>query len=168
MSADDAKAPRKGGGGGFHRKSAARLAAVQALYQIELNDADVEGVILEFMAHRLPNAPVDVVLFSDVVRGAVRRREEIDAKLRPALAAGWSLDRLEAVTRAILRCGVYELLMRPDVPARPAINEYVNVAHAFFAGDEPGFVNGVLNRLARELRPQEFEGRDDGRGAEGR
>ena len=166
MSADDDK-PRKGKGGGFHRKSAARLAAVQALYQIELNDADVEGVILEFLTHRL-KAPVDTVLFSDVVRGAVRRREEIDARLRPALAAGWPLDRLEAVMRAILRCGVYELLMRPDVPARPAISEYVNVAHAFFSGDEPGFVNGVLNRLARDLRPNEFEGRDDGRGAQGR
>jgi N utilization substance protein B len=167
MTVDDDK-PRKGKGGGFHRKSAARLAAVQALYQIELNDADVEGVILEFMAHRLPKAPVDTLLFSDVVRGAVRRREEIDARLRPALAVGWPLDRLEAVLRAILRCGVYELLMRPDVPARPAISEYVNVAHAFFAGDEPGFVNGVLNRIARDLRPHEFEGRDDGRGAQSR
>lgn len=167
MSADDGK-PQKGKGGGVHRKSAARLAAVQALYQIELNDADVEGVILEFMTHRLSKGPVDTVLFSDVVRGAVRRREEIDALLRPVLAAGWPLDRLESVMRAILRCGVYELLMRPDVPARPAISEYVNVAHAFFAGDEPGFVNGVLNRLARDLRPHEFEGRHDGRGAEGR
>ena len=167
MSDDDDKAPRKAKGGG-HRKSAARLAAVQALYQIELNDADVEGVILEFMAHRMPKGPVDSALFSDVVRGAVRRRDEIDAQLRSVLAAGWPLERLEAVMRAILRCAVYELLMRPDVPVRPAINEYVNVAHAFFAKDEPGFVNGVLNSLARRLRPREFEPRTDGRGAEGR
>lgn len=166
MTQEDDK-PRKERGG-VHRKSAARLAAVQALYQIELNDAEVEGVILEFLTHRLSKGPIDTVLFSDVVRGTVRRRDEIDGLLRAALAAGWPLDRLESVVRATLRCGVYELLMRPDVPARPAINEYVNVAHAFFAGDEPGFVNGVLNRIARDLRPQEFEGRDHGRGAEGR
>lgn len=166
MSADDGKRAR--GRGGLHRKSAARLAAVQALYQIELNDAEVEGVILEFLAHRLQKGEVDRLLFSDVVRGAVRRREEIDRLLRASLAAGWPLERLEAVMRAILRCGAYELIMRPDVPARAAINEYVNVAHAFFAGDEPGFVNGVLNRIARERRPAEFGGRDDGRDAQGR
>jgi len=151
----------------FHRKSAARLLAVQALYQIDLNDAEVEGVILEFLTHRLPKVPVDTTMFSDVVRGAVRRRAEIDRQLRRALAAGWPLERLEAVVRAILRCGVYELLMRPDVPARSAISEYVDVAHAFFSGEEPRFVNGVLNRLARELRSGEFEERNDGRASEG-
>lgn len=166
MSDEDGKPAR--GRGGFHRKSAARLAAVQALYQIELNDADVEGVILEFAAHRLPKGEIDRLLFSDVVRGAVRRRGEIDGVLRASLAAGWPLERLEAVMRAILRCGTYELIMRPDVPARSVINEYVNVAHAFFAADEPGFVNGVLNRIARERRAGEFGGQDDGRGAQGR
>lgn len=151
----------------FHRKSAARLLAVQALYQIDLNDAEVEGVILEFLTHRLPKGPVDTTMFSDIVRGAVRRRAEIDGQLRRALAAGWPLERLEAVVRAILRCSVYELVVRPDVPARSAISEYVDVAHAFFSGEEPRFVNGVLNRLARELRSGEFEERVDGRASEG-
>jgi N utilization substance protein B len=150
------------------RRSAARLAAVQALYQIELCGAKPEAVIAEFVKHRLGReidgdnyGEVDAELFADIVAGTAARGEALDRAISAALTPDWPLARLETVLRAILRAGAYELMARSDVPARVAISEYLDVAHAFFAGKEPGLVNGVLDRLAHELRPGDLaEGRD--------
>lgn len=158
-----AQMPPQGG----RRRTAARLAAVQALYQIELNGAPAEEVIAEFVKHRLGHeseeenfGAADQVLFTDIVAGADARQEDLDRLITGALSAEWPLERLEVILRAILRAGTYELLARKDVPARVAISEYLDIAHAFFAGKEPGMVNGVLDRLARTLRPEGV--REDG------
>jgi N utilization substance protein B len=150
-------------GGGARRRSVARLAAVQALYQIDLSGAEPESVIGEFLKHRLGReidgeryGKADPMLFADVVRGAIERQAELDRALSETLTPEWPLERLETVLRAILRAGAYELLVRGDVPARVIISEYLDVAHAFFAGKEPGLVNGVLDKLARVLRPAEL------------
>ena len=164
-----AKSPQSGQG-----RSVARLGGVQALYQIELAGADVATTIDEFVRYRLGAevdgdalAEVDSDLFADLVGGASERRVEIDTLIGSALDERWRVERLERVVRAMLRAGVYELLARPDVPARVVINEYVDVAHAFFDGGEPGFINGVLDRLARELRPSEIAGGDCDRSTAG-
>lgn len=146
--------------------SAARLFAVQALYQIAMSGASMDSVLEEFLRHRLRDADdtVDVQeavkpkaeLFSELVRGAIRRREEINDMIAAVLPENWSLDRLESVLRCILEAGVYELLARQRTPARVVINEYVDLTHAFYAGAEPGMVNGILDRLARKVRPAEF------------
>lgn len=146
--------------------SAARLFAVQALYQIAMSGAPMDTVLEEFLRHRLRDADdtVDVQeavkpkaeLFSELVRGAIRRREEINDMIAAVLPENWSLDRLESVLRCILEAGVYELLARQRTPARVVINEYVDLTHAFYAGAEPGMVNGILDRLARKVRPAEF------------
>jgi N utilization substance protein B len=146
------------------RRSAARLAAVQALYQLEMGEEDAEGVILEFATHRagaiLETESEDAFLemdrdmFSDIVRGTAGREGEIDANLSRTLPGGWPLQRLEKILRAAMRAGVYELIMRPDIPRAVIINEYVDIAHGFFAGDEPAMVNGVLDAVARRLRPE--------------
>jgi transcription antitermination protein NusB len=143
------------------RRSAARLAAVQALYQLELAGASVETVIAEF-AHdglrrdvELPLADVDDALFNSLVRGVSARRDELDQLIRTALTPDWPLERLESVLRATLRAGAYELLARRDVPLPVVISEYLEVGHAFFSGKEPGLINGVLDRLARTLRSDE-------------
>jgi N utilization substance protein B len=145
-------------------RSAARLAAVQATYQVELAGAAVEAVRAEFLKHRLAAAGAepelrgaDRELFSDLVRGIADRRGDIDRMLAQHLTEGWSLDRLEQVLAAILRAGAYELAARADVPVRVVINEYVDIAHAFYGGKEPGFVNGVLDRIAHQLRPEEMD-----------
>jgi N utilization substance protein B len=141
-----------------NRRSVARLAAVQALYQIDLTSGSPEPVIAEFRRHRLEEgAPADREFFGDLVDGAYTRRAEIDAVLAPLLATGWTLERLEAVLRAILRAGAFEIVARGDIPARVVIDEYVSVARAFFSGQEPGVVNGILDRLARQQRAGEFE-----------
>jgi N utilization substance protein B len=144
------------------RRGAARLAAVQALYQIDLTSASPEPVVAEFRRHRLEEdeaggVPADRAFFDELVVGAYTRRAEIDALLAPLLAAGWTLERLETVLRAILRAGAFEIVARGDIPARVVIDEYVSVAHAFFSGQEPGVVNGILDRLARQRRAGEFE-----------
>ena len=146
------------------RRSAARLAAVQALYQLELNPAaDPEAVIREFLRHRLGRdidgdnyGEADAALFEDLVRGAVADGDRLDETISAVLSEEWPLPRLEAVLRAILRAGAYELLHRQDVPPRVAVSEYTDIAHAFFSGKEPGLANGVLDRLARSLRPGDF------------
>jgi N utilization substance protein B len=158
---------RTGGGGGRRRNS--RLAAVQALYQIELSETPVdapervERVIHEFTHYRLGQdidgqqlGEADEALFADIVRGATARRAEIDTVIVRALTQEWPIERLEAILRAILRAGAYELLARTDVPARVVISEYLEVAHAFFSGKEPSLVNGVLDRLGRFLRETEL------------
>lgn len=143
------------------RRAAARLAAVQALYQIDLAPADPDIVIAEFKGHRLredDGTDVDTDFFTEIVAGTQARREEIDGLLASLLAEGWTMARLESVLRAILRAAAFELLARGDVPARVVIDEYVNIAHAFSAGKETAFINGVLDRLGRRTRPEEFEG----------
>lgn len=144
-------------------RSAARLAAVQALYQAELSGNDAGDVIAEFEAHRLGGdvdgeefAEADAEYFRQVVRGVVRRQMDIDPLVDSALADGWRLTRLDTIMRAILRCATCELLERADVPAKVVINEYMDIAHAFFSGDEPRAVNGILDSLARQTRPAEF------------
>jgi N utilization substance protein B len=152
------------GRGGGRKRSAARLAAVQALYQIDLTGAAVETVVAEFIKHRLERdidgdnyGAVDRALFADIVTGASHRRQELDRMIAAALTEEWPLERLEVTLRAILRAGAYELAGRRDVPARVTLNEYMDLAHAFFAGKEPGLVNGVLDRLAKTLRPDDLE-----------
>ena len=143
-------------------RSKARLAAVQALYQMDLAETDVAEVIEEFKAHRLsPDADSavaggDAEHFARVLQGVVRRQREIDPLVDQQLATGWRLVRVDAILRAILRAGGVELMEMPDVPPRVVISEYVEVAHAFFEGDEPRVVNGVLDQLARKLRPGEL------------
>jgi N utilization substance protein B len=146
------------------KRTVARLAAVQALYQIDLSGTKPEAVIAEFIKHRLGRevdghnyGEADAVLFADIVRGTTTRQEELDRALAGALTREWPLARLETVLRAILRAGAYELTARPDIPARVAISEYLDVAHAFYAGKEPGLVNGVLDRLAHGLRPGDLD-----------
>jgi N utilization substance protein B len=152
--------------------AAARLAAVQGLYQHEMTGASPARVIDEFMARRaapsmgaaddpdMPAADIvkaDADLYSDLVRGTAAKLEGLDALIGSVLVEGWTVPRLEAVLRAILRVAVFELGTRIDVPARVIISEYVEIAHAFFAGREPGLVNGLLDTLARRIRPQELE-----------
>src|SRR5581483_1146002 len=145
------------------KRSVARLAAVQALYQMEVTGAPAATVIAEFTTHRLGKeidgdryAEADRRFFTELVGGLAERREEIDRMLSASLPPEWPLERLERVLRAILRLGAFELFGRSDVPARVAINEYLEIAHAFFAEKEPGLVNGVLDRIAHLLRPREF------------
>jgi N utilization substance protein B len=141
-------------------KSQARLAAVQALYQMDMAGTDLAEVIDEFRTHRIGEdaedraiAGADAEHFARVLHGVVRRQKELDPVIDGQLAAGWSLVRVDAILRAILRAGAFELADETDVPTRAVIIEYVDVAHAFFAGDEPKVVNGVLDALARKLRP---------------
>ncbi|MEQ8745624.1 transcription antitermination factor NusB [Pyruvatibacter sp.] len=145
-------------------RSNARLAAVQALYQMDIGSADIGDVIAEFRAARLgrtydgetaqelrDDAPADADFFESIVRGVVDRQGDLDPAIDGALAQGWRLPRLDATLRAVLRAGAFEIHGRSDVPPKAVINEYVSVAHAFFDGDEPKVVNAVLDRLAREL-----------------
>ncbi len=152
------------GGPPLAPRTAARVAAVQALYQMDLAGTDSGDVIVEFETYRFgPRAEdptladADRDLFRSLVRGAVRRQREIDPLVDHQLAEGWRLTRIDAILRAILRAGSLELMERKDVPARVVITEYVNAAHAFLGQDEPRVVNGVLDKLARKLRPAEFD-----------
>jgi len=149
---------------GIAPRSAARLAAVQALYQMDLAQTDLLDVIAEFNALRFGAGAedpafkdADRMFFADLLKGVVRRQREIDPIVDQQLAEGWRLTRIDSILRAILRGGAWELVERTDVPARVVITEYVNVAHSFFEGDEPRVVNGVLDKLARKLRPAEFQ-----------
>lgn len=141
-------------------RSAARLAAVQALYQHEMEGTHVPRLLDEFHQHRLGRevdeageiAHAEVAFFDDVVGGVIARQGEIDELLTARLAEGWSLTRLDKTLLQILRCGAYELLARPDVPVGTAIGEYVDVAHAFFDNRDAKFVNGVLDAVAKAVR----------------
>jgi N utilization substance protein B len=145
-------------------RSAARLAAVQALYQQQMEGTALARLLDEFHQHRLGRtidedafdeaeyADAEVPFFDDVVRGVDARREEIDALVAGKLASGWSLARLDKTMLQILRAGTYELLARADVPAPVAINEYVEVAKAFFDDGQAKFVNGILDAVAKEAR----------------
>ena len=140
-------------------RAAARLAAVQALYQHDMEQTAIAQLLHEFHNHRLgaeiedaQYAEADVDFFDDIVKGAIAREAEIDAKIAGKLASGWTLDRLDRPMKAILRCGTYELIARADVPKAAAITEYVDVAHAFYDKREAGFVNGLLDAIARDAR----------------
>ena len=141
-------------------RSAARLAAVQALYQQEMEGTPTARLLKEFHDHRLGATIEDDqyheaerAFFDDLVTGVEARRAELDALIRGRLAQGWSLERLDRPMRAILRAGAYELIARADVPVGSVISEYVDVAHAFFDKRESGFVNGLLDAIAKEARP---------------
>lgn len=148
--------PRLGG----RRRTVARLAAVQALYQLELNrELDAQAVVREFARYRFDQeidgdqlAEADAAFFADIVRGVSADQERLDGDISTALVEDWPLNRLDAVLRAILRAGAWELAHRADIPARVSISEYIAIAHAFFIGKEPGLANGVLDRLGRSLR----------------
>ncbi|WP_343344273.1 transcription antitermination factor NusB [Sphingomicrobium sp. XHP0239] len=140
-------------------RSAARLAAVQALYQRDMEGTATAQLIHEFHEHRLgatiegeTYAEAEVLFFDDVVAGVVARGEEIDGKIAAKLAEGWKLERLDKPMRAILRAGTYELLARPDVPRASVIDEYLDVADAFYDKKEKGFVNGLLDAIAKDVR----------------
>lgn len=144
-------------------RSAARLAAVQALYQHQMEGTPQASLLDEFHRHRLGGeidpdlddaqyAQAEVAFFDDLVKGVLARRDEIDALLAEKLAEGWKLERLDKTLLQILRTGAYELLARPDVPTGTAIGEYLDVAAAFFDDREKKFVNGVLDAIAKGVR----------------
>lgn len=149
---------------GAPARSAARLAAVQALYQMEAAGQGVEATIREFEEHRLDGDidgarlnKADAKFFSDILRGTVELQRRLDRYLETRLPKDWPLLRIDATARAILRAGLYELIRRPDVPYKVVIDEYVEIAKAFFDKDAPQFINGVLNAAAQDARSGELE-----------
>jgi N utilization substance protein B len=143
------------------RRSAARLAAVQVLYQMEMTGADAEQALQDAKDRRAAEpkgrmAEPDSSLLNQVVRGVAAQLADLDGHVGGALSTDWTVDRLEAVLRAIVRAGAWELSARPQTPARVCISEWVDVAHAFYSGPEPGLVNAVLDRLAQTLRDGEM------------
>jgi N utilization substance protein B len=146
-------------------RGASRLAAVQALYQMDVGGASLEEVLAEFEAWRLGQEldgveyrEADADFFRELVTGVVRNQRDLDPLIHAALARGWPLTRIDVTLRSIMRAAAQELVGRSDVPARVVITEYVDVAKAFFEHDEPRMLNGVLDTLARDLRPAEFAG----------
>ena len=149
-------------------RTSARVAAVQALFQAEQSQTSPETVIDEFIRHRLGELPgsggfedgrapdAHVPLFGRIVRTATTQQDTLDGMLSQALSADWPIERLDPVLRALMRAGAAELWMQDGPPAQVVINEYLDVAHGFFTGDEPRMANGVLDTLARLLRPAEF------------
>jgi transcription antitermination protein NusB len=148
-----------------NKRGAARLAAVQALYQMDLAGTGLNEIMAEFETHWLGGEvegaqyrPAEAAFFRDVVGGVVREQTRLDPQIDAALTRGWPLKRIEAILRAVLRAGAYELSCRSDVPARVVMAEYVDVAAAFVDEEETGMVNAVLDQLAHQLRPAEFAG----------
>lgn len=146
-------------------RSGARLGAVQALYQMEAAATPVEVVIEQFVHHRfgvevdgvhLPQG--DETFFTAILTGTIENQVFIDRTVNDILAAGWRLERLDATVRAILRAGAFELIYREDVPPKVVISEYVRLAESFFEGEEVGFVNGILDKIARDHREQDMAG----------
>lgn len=140
-------------------RSVARLAAVQALYQMEVSGAGVDSVIREFSEHRFDRdvegerlAAADETFFAELAKGVVTNQAKVDQGIVKRLASGWRLERLDATARAVLRAGAFELMYRPDVPTEVVINEYVEIAKSFFEGPESGFINGALDAIARDAR----------------
>lgn len=155
MSADDNKPAVKTA----NQRGAARLAAVQALYQMDIGGTGVLEVVAEYEAHRLGQEidgdtylKADASWFRSIVAGVVRDQLKIDPIIRQALQDDWALSRIDSTVRAILRAGTFELLERKDVPVAVIVTEYVEIAHAFFADDEPKLVNAVLDRIAKQVR----------------
>ena len=146
-----------------NRRGAARLAAVQALYQMDIAGTGLNDILAEFESHWIGREvegaqylPAEAAFFRDVVSGVVREQRKLDPLIDKALSQGWPLKRIEAIMRAVLRAGAYELEHRSDVPARVVVAEYVDVANAFVDRDETGMVNAVLDQIARQLRAGEF------------
>ena len=146
-----------------NKRGAARLAAVQALYQMDMAGSGLNDILAEFESHWLGREvegaqylPAEAAFFRDIVTGVVREQRVLDPMIDEALERGWPLRRIEAVIRAALRAGAYELSHRKDIPARVVITEYADVAAAFVERDETGMVNAVLDQLARKLRGEEF------------
>ncbi len=142
-------------------RHSARLAAVQAIYQMELTGGDAESVTQEFCEHRFgklegARGEPDEAFFAELVRGVPHHQVEIDCAIADNLSDNWRLQRIDSILRAILRAGIYELVARKDVPAKVVIDEYLDIAHAFFGADEPAFVNALLDRVARRKRATEF------------
>ena len=145
-------------------RSAARLGAVQAMYQLDIGGADLGETLAQFSSRVTGDnfdngetGQADFKHLREVVEGAVREQTVLDPAIDNVLDKDWPLHRLDATVRAIIRCAAFELFFKDNVPAKVAINEYVNVATAFFEdGDEPRFVNGALNTMARQRRPDEF------------
>ncbi len=147
-----------------NKRGAARLAAVQALYQMDIAGTSLHEILAEFESHWLgcevegsQYLPAEAAFFRDIVGGAVREQRKLDPMIDAALSAGWPLKRVEALLRAVLRAGAFELDQRQDIPARVVVSEYVDVANAFVDRDETGMVNAVLDTLARQLRAAEFD-----------
>src|SRR5256714_6861658 len=159
MVRDGAKDERKA-----NRRGAARLAAVQALYQMDIASTGLNEILAEFESHWIGREvegaqylPAEAAFFRDIVSGVLREQRNLDPLVDSALARSWPLKRIEAILRAVLRAGAYELGHRRDVPARVVVSEYVDVAHAFVDREETGMANAVLDQIARKLRAGEFE-----------
>jgi len=151
------------GGRKANKRGAARLAAVQALYQMDMTGAGLNEILAQFESHWLGREvegeqylPAEAAFFRDIVSGVVDVQRDLDPRIDAALEATWPLKRIEAILRSVLRAGAYELQRRTDVPARVVVSEYVDVAHAFVDKTETGMVNAVLDRLARNVRAAEF------------
>ena len=139
-------------------RHAARLGAVQALYQMEMSGGGAEDVVREFAEHRFGELPVppDAEFFGAIVNGVPQHQVEIDKAIAACLSQNWTLARVDSILRAILRAAAFELVARRDVPAKVVIDEYVGIARDFFSGDEPGFINAALDTMARRKRAREF------------
>jgi N utilization substance protein B len=144
-------------------RAAARLAATQALYQMEVAGKGLNEILTEFETHWIGREvegeqyiPAEIDFFRDILTGVLESQRAIDQEIDDTLREGWPLGRVEAVMRAVLRAGDYELRKRRDIPPRVVIKEYVDVAAAFLAADEVGVVNAVLDKLARKARPEDF------------
>ena len=161
--AEHRKSHDKGKDRKANRRGAARLAAVQALYQMDIGGAGINDIFAEFESHWLGGEvegdkylPAEAAFFRSVVHGVLDDQRKLDPMIDKALQGGWPLKRVEALLRAVLRAGAFELSSRSDVPARVVVAEYVDVANAFLDKDETGMVNAVLDQLARQLRAAEF------------
>ncbi len=137
-------------------RRAARMAAVQALYQMDVGEALSGTVVKEFIEHRFEDEATDVEFFEDLVEGVVKYQVDIDKNIEDNLSKKWTLKRLDLTLRAIMRAAGYEIMRRPDVPALVIIDQYVSIAGDFFDGKEPGFVNGALDTIAKQIRRAEF------------
>ena len=147
-------------------RAAARLAACQALYQMDVTGKGLNEIFAEFESHWIGQEvegeqynPAELAFFRDILAGVLADQHALDQLVDANLVRGWPLKRIEALMRAILRAGCYEMKKRSDVPARVVISEYVDVAGAFFDREEAGMINAVLDTLAKQLRPSEFESR---------
>src|SRR3954463_4889868 len=152
------KDPRKA-----NRRGAARLAAVQALYQMDIAGTGLNQILAEFESHWMGREveggqylPAEAAFFREIVAGGLREQRSLDPLVDTTLAQGWPLKRVDAILRAVLRAGAYELAHRSDIPARVVVSEYVDVAHAFVDSDETGMVNAVLDQIARKFRTDEL------------
>ena len=165
MARDSAPSGRKASERKANQRGAARLAAVQALYQMDIAGTGINDILAEFESHWMGQEvegnqylPAEAAFFREVVGGVVREQRNLDPLIDAALAQSWPLKRIETILRAVLRAGAFELGHRRDVPARVVVSEYVDVANAFVEREETGMVNAVLYALARGLRGPEFAG----------